>query len=65
MNYSELVKELRTDECDCLDAYKDRGLTDPQCQSCASEDERYRSAEAIEALVARVAELEALLKERI
>ena len=39
-----LADEIVEDYCRCLDAYKDRGRIDPQCESCNTENWRHRAA---------------------
>jgi hypothetical protein len=39
-----LADEIGEDYCRCLPAYKDRGRTDPQCESCNTEDWRHEAA---------------------
>ncbi len=39
-----LADEIGEDYCRCLPAYKDRGRTDPQCESCNTEDWRHQAA---------------------
>jgi hypothetical protein len=39
-----LADEIGEDYCRCLPAYKDRGRTDPQCESCNTEDWRHDAA---------------------
>ena len=40
----KLADEIGEDYCNCLPAYKDRGRTDPECESCNTEDWRHRAA---------------------
>lgn len=47
---SDIVEYLRSDYCSCLDAYKDRGRIDPQCESCNTKDERTAAADLIDTL---------------
>ena len=46
----ELIERLREDYCSCIDGYKSRGMTDPQCSSCDSKDWREECADALESL---------------
>lgn len=39
-----LANEIGEDYCRCLSAYKDRGRTDPQCESCNTEGWRHDAA---------------------
>ena len=48
----ELIARLREDYCSCIDGYKSRGMTDPQCSSCDSKDWREECADALESLTA-------------
>ena len=48
----ELIERLREDYCSCIDGYKSRGMTDPQCSSCDSKDWREECADALERMVA-------------
>ena len=48
----ELIARLREDYCSCIDGYKSRGMTDPQCSSCDSKDWREECADALERLTA-------------
>ena len=48
----ELIERLREDYCSCIDGYKSRGMTDPQCSSCDSKDWREECADVLERLTA-------------
>ena len=48
----ELIDRLREDYCSCIDGYKSRGMTDPQCSSCDSKDWREECADALVSLTA-------------
>ena len=50
----ELIARLREDYCSCIDGYKSRGMTDPQCSSCDSKDWREECADALERMGAEV-----------
>ena len=50
----ELIARLREDYCSCIDGYKSRGMTDPQCSSCDSKDWRGECADALERLTAEL-----------
>ena len=54
----ELIERLREDYCSCIDGYKSRGMTDPQCSSCDSKDWRGECADALERLTAENTQLE-------
>ena len=58
----ERVERLRADYCACHEAYKDRNLTDPTCESCSTKNQRYETAATIEQLAERCGRLEAALK---
>ena len=47
---SDIIERLRADYCNCIPAYKDRGLMDPQCESCQTMPERTEAANEIERL---------------
>jgi len=46
------------DYCSCLPAYKDRGISDPQCQSCNTHDERHDYARILRDLAQQVEDLQ-------
>jgi hypothetical protein len=49
---SDLTDRLREEYCNCLPAYKDRGMVDPQCESCQTLPERIEAADEIDRLTA-------------
>ena len=53
---NDIVKRLREDYCNCHEAYKSRGLIDPQCDSCNTKAERHEAADRIEQLERELAE---------
>ena len=57
----ELIAQLREDYCSCIDGYKSRGMTDPQCSSCDSKDWREECADALERLIVENAMLKMVL----
>jgi hypothetical protein len=48
---SDLTDRLRAEYCNCIPAYKDRGLMDPQCESCQTLPERVEAADEIDKLL--------------
>lgn len=58
-NNIDIVERLSEDYCSCIPGFKDRGLIDPQCESCQTVDWRHEAAAEITRLRA---EAEALRK---
>lgn len=55
----KLAHLMQEDYCSCLPAYKDRGMFDPQCQSCMTHDERHECANTLRDLASQVESLQA------
>ncbi len=47
---SDLTDRLRQEYCNCIPAYKDRGMIDPQCESCQTLPERREAADELDRL---------------
>ena len=52
---SDLADRLREEYCNCIPAYKDRGMVDPHCESCQTLPERIEAADEINRLRALLA----------
>jgi len=60
-----LADEIDEDYCYCLPAYKDRGLVDPQCESCNTEDWRHTAAAELRRLHTENEAKDALLRQAL